>query len=1006
MPDPSTATPDRADPRLLAAESRLQAAEIERERLRSATDAAGVGIWDFDLVSGALVWDDHCRAAFGVGRDAPVDYALFLRLLHPDDRDRTDAAVQAALDPHGAGRFDAEFRVCGADGVQRWIRSTGRTTVDRSGAVPRAVRFIGTVLDITAARAAEAAAHEIETRFRLMADQVPVMLWAVDAEGRCTYLNERWYAFTGQAPETALGLGWLDAVHPDDAPRAARTFADAVAHRTPFHVDYRLRAADGAYRWASDSGTPRLADDGTFLGFVGSVVDITERHAAALERERLLEAERVARRRTEQLQQLTAALAEAGSADDAARVLLEVGLAAAGAHAGAVTALSSDGRTLTVLRAHGYPAGLLEARRVLPIDARLPPAEAARTGEPLFLQEEDWDDRYSPPPDLPPDDDATAGRRAWAVLPLRAAERLLGVWALSFRSASAFDAAQRAYLMALAAQGAQAMERARLRDEEREARERLALAQTAARIGSFDWDVTTGRVAWTVETERLFGMEPGAFRGTYADWRPLIHPEDVEPTERALADAAARGAREMPLAFRVRRLDGAIRWIEGRALLTYAADGTLARVIGTNVDVTERRTAEERAARLQELTTVLSGAVAIEDVARHIVQRACAATGSARTVVMLRAAHAPDQLETVAQSGAPLSIEDAWGRLPIDAAAPLPHAVRTGEPVWAESRGALLAQFPDPRVRRYVDATGHGAWAILPLRADDRLLGALMLGFDEARRIAEDERRFLLAFADQCGLALERARLYEAERLARAGAEAANRAKSEFLAVMSHELRTPLNAIGGYTELMAMGVRGPVTELQLHDLTRIQASQRHLLGLINEVLNYARIESGAVRYDLHDVALGELLTSVEPLVRPQLETRGLTLRVEPGPPGLLVRADSEKVRQVLLNLLSNAVKFTDGGGHLTLHVDAPDERRAVRVRVTDTGIGIPADKLAAIFDPFVQVDASLTRTFEGTGLGLAISRDLARGMGGDLTVESRLGVGSTFTLTLPGVGAA
>jgi signal transduction histidine kinase len=253
----------------------------------------------------------------------------------------------------------------------------------------------------------------------------------------------------------------------------------------------------------------------------------------------------------------------------------------------------------------------------------------------------------------------------------------------------------------------------------------------------------------------------------------------------------------------------------------------------------------------------------------------------------------------------------------------------------------------------------------------------------------------------------ERERLLAAERAARATAEAAqrdaeraNRARADFLAVMSHELRTPLNAIGGYTELLQLELRGPLTEAQHDDLARIQRSQRHLLGLVNEVLNYAKLEAGRVRYDLADVPVYGAIREAEGLVAPQARAKGLTLTTGECPPTLAVRADAEKLRQVLVNLLSNAVKFTERGGARIVVECAPDTP-VVAVHVRDTGIGIPADKLESIFEPFVQVRAGLTRPAEGTGLGLAISRDLARGMGGDLTAESTPGVGSTFTLTLP-----
>ena len=243
-------------------------------------------------------------------------------------------------------------------------------------------------------------------------------------------------------------------------------------------------------------------------------------------------------------------------------------------------------------------------------------------------------------------------------------------------------------------------------------------------------------------------------------------------------------------------------------------------------------------------------------------------------------------------------------------------------------------------------------------------------------------------------------RAVELERL-RAEADEANRAKSNFLAVMSHELRTPLNAIAGYVQLVEMGIHGPVTEAQLEALERVDRSQRHLLRLINDVLNLARIESGRVEYAEEEVPLAAVLQAVTPLVEPQMAARGLALETTV-PSGLAVRADGEKVQQILINLLSNALKFTPAGGRVSVRAEpdaeAPD---VVLLHVRDSGVGIPPDKLAAVFEPFVQVDTSRTRRSEGTGLGLAISRDLARGMGGDLRVASTVGRGSTFTLSLP-----
>jgi PAS domain S-box-containing protein len=273
---------------------------------------------------------------------------------------------------------------------------------------------------------------------------------------------------------------------------------------------------------------------------------------------------------------------------------------------------------------------------------------------------------------------------------------------------------------------------------------------------------------------------------------------------------------------------------------------------------------------------------------------------------------------------------------------------------------------------------------------------------EEAQALSEeleetnDELQRALAEANEARAAAEAAAARAAE---------ANRAKSDFLATMSHELRTPLNAIAGYAQLLEMGLRGPVTAAQHDDLERIRRSQVHLTTLINDVLSYARLESGAITYAMRPTPVATVAADAAALVEPQRLAKGITLELRlPGLAGgspVRVLADHDKLQQILINLLSNAVKFTPLKGRIVLELASePDARGMAVIRVSDTGIGIPADKLQAVFEPFVQIGRALNSPGEGTGLGLAISRDLARGMGGDLTVESVPGQGSVFTLTL------
>jgi signal transduction histidine kinase len=304
--------------------------------------------------------------------------------------------------------------------------------------------------------------------------------------------------------------------------------------------------------------------------------------------------------------------------------------------------------------------------------------------------------------------------------------------------------------------------------------------------------------------------------------------------------------------------------------------------------------------------------------------------------------------------------------------------------------GALIAWWAGRRVARpLVDLTN----AAESIARGDYAARVPVVGTEEVARLATSFNMM----AAQVGESRAQS------RSAQDAAETANRAKSDFLAAMSHELRTPLNAIGGYTELMEMGLRGPVTPEQQKDLLRIRNSQQHLLGLVGRILDLSRIERGEVDYERMSIAIDPLLIGLEDLVFPQANAKQQKLNYKPDEQELIVIADREKLRQIVINLLSNAIRHSPSGSAITIGAHRAGQQ-LVGIVVADSGPGIPLAQQEAIFEPFVQLDRSFTSSIEGVGLGLAISRDLARGMGGDLTVQSAPGKGARFMLTLP-IGA-
>ncbi len=906
------------------------------------------------------------------------------------------------------------------------------------------VAAVLTVHDLTERREAEARLQAREAELADALESMSDALFAYDRELRLVRVNgaaRRWIVAEGLDPDAIVGRVVWEAL-PDVAHEPlGEALRRVLAEGAPAVVETRSVRTG---RWVEARLFP------THAGVACYSVDVTERKRlaadAAAEQARLYAAEHAARTAAEraaarmvQLQGLASALGEALTLEDLGRVVVRQGVTVLGADAAFVMQRPVGAEhLLETVFADGYPPDVLEAYRSYDVDAPLPASEAVRTGRPVWLESPaDRIGRFGERTDVAATGPLSARFPAGAVLPLVVDGQVLGAMGFNFRAPRRFAPDDRAFLAALAREYASALARTRAYEAERAARREAEQAATRAaalqsvasalvvartvpeiadailRLGMPALGATRGSVAtltadgealevvaivgYGPEAREQFGRVPLARRFPPCDAArtrtPIFLATDAEreahyPDLAALRRANGGGAMAaLPLLAGDRVLGTlGFNFPEERPLGATERDFLLAlaqqcaqALDRARLDAAERaaRTEAERAAQVTSLiTSHLADGVFLMDAAGRLTYMNPAAErilGWTAAELLGDVLH--DRVHHRRPDGRPFPMEEC----------PLGTVLREATPVlgladqWVRKDGTFV----------------HVVTTCTPIVDEGRVLGAVLsLHDDTERRRAEAERERLLV--------AEQAARGEAET-ARAEAEAANRAKSEFLAVMSHELRTPLNAILGYADLLDAGVAGPLADAQRVFVDRGRDAARRLLTLVEDVLSFAKLEAGRVAISVAPTPLRALVAPAVAVIAPQAAQRGLALVVadDAALDALHVRADLERAGQVLLNLLSNAMKFTPAGGRITVHAAA--DAQCVHVSVEDTGVGIAASQHERIFEPFVQVDTRLTRTSEGTGLGLAISRELARAMGGDVTVASAAGEGATFTLELPRV---
>ncbi|HUF65677.1 MAG TPA: ATP-binding protein [Gemmatimonadaceae bacterium] len=536
-------------------------------------------------------------------------------------------------------------------------------------------------------------------------------------------------------------------------------------------------------------------------------------------------------------------------------------------------------------------------------------------------------------------------------------------------------------------------------------REFLEQAQRSARLGSWEWDIGSDEVTWSDELFRIYGLEPRSAPVTFDTFTEFLHPDDREMVTRTL-QASLKSREAFRFDHRIVLHDGTVRWLDGRGRVICDGSGKPIRLVGSGQDITERRRAAEAQRFLAEAGATLGASLDYTATLGTVANLAVRELADWCSIAIGDSSGRYENIAVAHRNPERVKWAEEWTKAHpprYDAPSGTSNVLRTGEPeVYSRIPPEMLrAAVESEEELRALETLGLYSAMAVPMKARGRTLGVITFISAESRReFTSDDLWLAQRLAGRAAFAVDNARLYEEARQAQQLAEQANRAKMDFLAAMSHEFRTPLNAIAGYAQLLELGVHGELSGDQRKFLERLQRSQRHLLGLVEEVLSFARIESGIVRYDVSEVTVGEIVARATEMALPQMQAKRLDFVSEPENAELRVLADGNRVEQILVNLLSNAVKFTEDGGSITVVCGQEDGQ--VVVTVTDTGIGIPTDKLETVFEPFAQLPHAGSRRSSGVGLGLAISRDLARAMGGDITVVSTVGAGSAFTLKLPG----
>ncbi len=874
--------------------------------------------WIKDEQGRVIAVNEPFAQAFGVSAEELVGKTAYD--IFPADLAQAYHDDDAAVLQSGQRKVVVE-RSTKADGTLGWFETTKTPFRDDQLNIAGTV---GIAADITDLKTLELSLKASERRYASLAAAAPVAIFRFDEPLNCVYVNERWSELSGRPIESALGHGWMEGLHPEDSEQRLAEWTQYYANSHPesqiIHgSEGRHLRPDGTTTWCYIQVAKEFDDDGNVVGYIGTLTDITNRKNTELA---LQESQAQFRRMTESVPGM---IFRYVLHPDGRDELIYVSPQVQQIYELTPEAVRQDISCLWA-KVHTDDVSMMQRAIESSADSLQPFSVETR----LLL---------------------SGNRVKWIQVSSQPERQDNGdvIW-----DGVVIDIS----------------DRKQSEQELQELSKRLELAIESAEIGIWEFDFSNNRLFWDERMLAIHGVSPEAFHGTYEDWSSRVHPDDLLKAQPDISKEQAIYSAE----FRIIRIDGAVRWIMSYSYQQRDLQGQLLRVVGVNLDISDRKNIE---LALKDLSDRLEFALKGANIGIWEWQ-----INEGRLLWDERMFN----LYGISPKEFSGKYEDWLQRVHPDDRDGVQQAKQQAYQGDKECRVEFRIIRPDGTIR-FIDS-----YAFIERNAQGEILRTIGLNIDITDR-------------KQAQLQLQRIN----EELIKA-----TRLKDEFLANMSHELRTPLNAILGMTEILQEEIFGDLNDQQLQSLQTIEESSNHLLELINDILDVAKIEAGQIRLSCQPCNVEALCQSSLVFIKQQAFSKNIQLESEiPAnlPPFTI---DDRRIRQVLINLLNNAVKFTPDGGKISLKVNyIPflDNTETVNfegipcdtleISVVDTGIGIAPNQIERLFQPFVQVESALNRNYNGSGLGLALVKRLVELHGGKVRLTSELGVGSCFTIALP-----